>query len=112
MKPAISHQLDVPAQTLRVTAAGDWVGAGVDAARGEFFRLLELPEVRELAWHTVQLDLTAMRHIDSLGLNLLVSLLREVQHRNGKLQVLIGNPELHRTFTHLQFDKQMELKLV
>jgi anti-anti-sigma factor len=111
MKRPLSHQFDAATQTLQVPVPGDLIGARVEVLRRAFFNLLEAQAVHELAWRTVQLDLTAMQRIDSPGLDLLVAILREVQQRDGHLQMIVGNQDIHRTLTHMELDKQMDLRL-
>ncbi len=47
--------------------------------------------------------------IDSVGLNLLVALVRDMKAQNRKLQAVIASPNIHRTFQFTRLDQQIQV---
>jgi len=47
--------------------------------------------------------------VDSVGLNLIVTLLKRVQQRGGRMQIAYSSPNIFRTFTFTRLDKHVEL---
>jgi anti-anti-sigma factor len=93
--------------TLRVT--GDLLSTKTDAIRAEADKLLGGPADAPRAWAVFKLDLTGAKMIDSAGLNLVVSMLKRVRLKGGKMQVAYANPNLLRTFVFTRLDEQVEL---
>jgi anti-anti-sigma factor len=112
MKPNITHQIDVSTQTLCVTVAGDILRTNADEVRSGFWGLLNSPDVQKIAWQLLKLDLIAVRKIDSIGLNVIIAIIREIQCRNSKLPVIVSGSGIYRTFVFMGLDRQMDLKKV
>ena len=55
------------------------------------------------------LDLRSARMVDSVGLNLLVWLIRSVRARGGKVTVTVGNANVLRIFRFTRLDKELEV---
>lgn len=105
----MNHLLDVREKTLRIEVPGDVLSTNADTLREEIFGLLDSTTVKQAAWDTLKLDLTAAQMVDSVGLNLIVAIIRAVKTRNGKVVTTIKSPNIHRTFLFTRLDKQMEL---
>jgi len=93
--------------TVRVT--GDLVSTTTAAVRAEIDVLLAASSRLLEPGATLRLDLTAATMIDSVGLNLVVSLLKAVQTRGAKLQIAYSDQNVLRTLTFTRLDKQLEL---
>ncbi len=104
---AVSHQLNTDTGILCVTIPGDILSTNADALRGELFDLLEAPAIKAGPWHTLKLDLTAAQMVDSVGLNLIVSLVRAVKARQGAVAADISSANILRTFRFTRLDKQI-----
>lgn len=102
---SIQHQLD--ASALSVIIPGDILSTNADTLREELFGLLETPEIKAAAWRTLKLDLTTAQMVDSVGLNLIVSLLRAVKARQGNVEAAIRSANIHRTFVFTRLDRQI-----
>ncbi len=105
----ISHQLDTVAGVVTVTIPGDILSTNADALRAELFDLLEAPQIKGSPWHTLKLDLTGAQMVDSVGLNLIVSLVRAVKARQGTVAAAISSANILRTFKFTRLDKQITL---
>lgn len=108
----ITHQLDTAAGILSITVPGDILSTNADALRDELFDVLESPAIKAAVWPTLKLDLTGAQMVDSVGLNLIVSLVRAVKARNGKVEAVIRSPNIHRTFKFTHLDKQIAVTKV
>jgi anti-anti-sigma factor len=110
MNSLFTHHLDPDERTLQVTTAGDIVGAKAAALLPALFELLEALPRR--SWERLRLDLTGAEKMDATGLNAIVALVREVQARQGRLQILVSNQDIHRALVFSQIDRQVDLRLV
>ena len=92
--------------TLRVTFDGDLLSSNVDALRAEILAALTL---HAASARTLAADLAASRLVDSKGLNLLIALYRESQHR--KLAFRVENPsaDVRRLFSLLKLNERFGL---
>jgi len=109
MNESMKHLLDIREKTLSVTVPGDVLSTNADALREDLFGLLDSPPVKHGDWDTLKLDLTAAQMVDSVGLNLIVAIVRNVKNRNGRIVTTLKSPNIHRTFLFTRLDKQMEL---
>ena len=91
-----------------VTVPGDLVSTTTDALRLQLAALLE-PTGSPPPWRTLQLDLTRANMVDSMGLNLIVTILRAVQNHGGKMQVALTSLNVLRTFQFTRLNQHIEL---
>ena len=108
----LTHQLDLAAGVLNVIIPGDILSTNADVLRDELFALLESEAVRTGAWKTLHLDLTGAQMVDSVGLNLIVSVVRTVKARQGKVAAKIRSANIRRTFQFTRLDKQIAVTKV
>ena len=107
----MKHNCDPASQTLTLTFPGDVISTNSDATRQEITALLESPLVKSFSWQTLQLDLRAARMIDSVGLNLIVSLLKIAKGRNAKVVSQISSTNVQRSFIFTRLNTQMDIDL-
>jgi anti-anti-sigma factor len=109
-----THKLDEASRTLKIEVAGDLLSTNYDLVNGEIQALLARDDIRDNPWTVLFLDLSAARLIDSMGLNILVSLVKKVQAppRNGRVKTRITSPTIHRTLLFTRLEKYMEVELV
>lgn len=101
--------LDPQSGILTVTLNGDLVSTAADQVRGQMNDLLDAPANPDTAWTLFRLDLVSAKMVDSVGLNFIVSILKGVQQRGAKMQIIYANPNVHRTFLFTRLDKHIEL---
>ena len=109
MNSTMNHQLDPREKLLTLTIPGDILSTNADGLREEIFGVLESPAIKNAEWNTLKLDLKAAQMVDSVGLNLIVALIRAVQQRQVKIQTVISSSNIQRTFLFTRLDKQMEI---
>jgi len=89
--------------------AGDLVSTTAGALRGEISASLEAAGSAPTGWNLLRLDLSAAKMIDSVGLNLVVTLLKQVQEHGARMQVIYSSPNVLRTFAFTRLDKHVEI---
>jgi anti-anti-sigma factor len=105
----MQHHFDSSSKSLTVTVPGDVLSTNAEELRREVFALLESPQGSQAQCATLKLDLTRARMIDSVGLNLLVTFIRSMKDRSGKVQALISSDNIERTFVFTRLDQMLEL---
>lgn len=88
---------------------GDLTSTNAGAVRAAIGETLAGLDSAGASWHAVQLDLAAAKMVDSVGLNLVVGLLKQVQQRGARLQVTGANSNIVRAFTFTRLDRQVDL---
>jgi len=92
--------LDVP---------GDIVSTGVRELSDQLRSLCALEDVQQAEWHTLELDLTGARMIDSMGLNFLVQILKWVDERKATTRILIRDRNLDRLLRFTRLNEHAEI---
>lgn len=107
MKPTIL--LDSQKHTLAITIPGDLTSTSVREYGAEIDLALTGPPGAAAPWKIVTLNLAAAKMVDSMGLNLIVKILKAAQSAGGRLQIVFGNPNVHRTLLFTRLDRHAEL---
>ncbi len=94
---------------LTVQLPGDLISTNAAAVRENLADIINASTDKLPAWSTLRLELSGAKMVDSVGLNLVVTLLRAVQKLNGKMQVIYTNPNVLRTFQFTRLDQHMEM---
>ena len=108
----MKHNLDAPNKTLTLTFAGDVLSTNAELLQKEAFGTLDSGPVKGADWQTLKLDLSAAKMIDSVGLNLIVSILRAAKARSAKVIGLISSTSVQRALVFTRLNTQMELVVV
>jgi anti-anti-sigma factor len=108
----MNHKLNTAEQTLELTIPGDVLSTNADPLRAEILALLETGPVKAGGWTTLQLDLTAAKMIDSVGLNLIVGLYKEAKKRGAKTSTLLRSENIQRTFIFTRLDAHVQVVMV
>jgi anti-anti-sigma factor len=110
----ISHQLDQEDKTLRIDIGGDLLSTNFSQVSRELQAILDGEAGKSPGWSTLFLDLTAAKLVDSMGLNILVGLVKRVgaPPRNGRVKTRISSPTIHRTLLFTRLEKYMEVEMV
>lgn len=106
----VRQHLDEQNKTLQLTFEVDILGSNAKAISAHINNILE--DRKESKLDILILDLLVANRIDSMGLNLLVSLIRRAKLYNWRVKSRVSSETIYRTckFTHL--DRQMEIELV
>jgi anti-anti-sigma factor len=106
---SVVHSHDVRNRTLVLGIPGDLLSTNVEAVRARAFSLLEDPALSHTALETVEIDLRHARMVDSMGLNLLVSIIRMAKKLGSSVRVLVASNSVMRTcqFTRLHLHAEI-----
>lgn len=105
----MNYTLNDSQGVLHVSLPGDVLSTNVDSLSKSFTEMLNSSAVSGGRWTRLVLDISKAKMVDSMGLNLIVSLVRQVKTRGAKLEVRINNPNIHRTFLFTRMDQQVDL---
>lgn len=94
---------------LTYRVGSDLVSTNAAAVHQEIRGLLRPSENESTKWNIFRLDLAGAKMVDSMGLNVVVSVLKEIQKRGARMQITYANPNVLRTFTFTRLDKHVEL---
>ena len=100
-------ELNEESMTFRVN--GDLISTTAEGLRNEVNELLKVNNDAPRKWNLFILDLTSAKMVDSVGLNLVVSMLKRVRMRGARMQVTYSSPNIMRTFTFTRLDKQIQM---
>ncbi|MEY4916336.1 MAG: hypothetical protein RL616_249 [Verrucomicrobiota bacterium] len=101
--------LDEKNKLLTVWLSGDLTSTNADALRAKLTEVLEPTMGKPPGWQQLRLDLPAAKMVDSVGLNLVVTILRAVQKVGGKMSVRYRNPNVLRTFEFTRLVQHIEM---
>ncbi len=107
MKPDIS--LDLAQKQLRIAIPGDLISTSVRALHQEIDAALMVPAGAAAPWQTITLNLASAKMVDSMGLNLIVKILKTAQNAGARLQIIYQNPNVHRTLVFTRLDRYADL---
>ncbi len=93
--------------TLKVQ--GDLLSTNAKEIRASVEDLLAAPE-RVTGLKSLVLDLTGASMIDSVGLNLIVAILRATKQAGGAMSIRHNNPNVHRILLFTRLDQQLEIR--
>jgi len=92
-----------------IHAPGDLTSTTVEPVRLAADKLLMPDSVLAQGWTILRLELTTAKMIDSVGLNLLVSILKRVQKRGASMQIVCPDPNVKRTLAFTRLDHHIKL---
>jgi anti-anti-sigma factor len=107
----ISHQLDLGSKALVITINDNILSTNEASLRQAIFGLFESPPIKSADWNRLVLDLTAVGMIDSVGLNLIVSISQTIKARGGKVTAKVVEGQVHRAFVFTRIDRQVEMTM-
>lgn len=105
MQAHIDQENDI--LTLRV--AGDLLSTNAESYRSEVARRMEAGGSAGPDWKTFVVDLKAAHMVDSVGLNLIVTWIKWVRDRGGRMRVVCAGGNVLRTFKFTRLDRHVEL---
>ena len=95
------------ANTVQVSIAGDLTSTTFEQSKLAIFQAMDEADARHASWSTLRIDLGSARMVDSVGLNLLVHVIKHVEQRECKLEVIIGHPSVARAIAFTRLDTKL-----
>jgi anti-anti-sigma regulatory factor len=94
---------------LQLTVAGDLKSTTTAALHRDVFAILAHDYARSLSISIVELDISAATLVDSLGLNLVIAVLKWSQQRGAALRIIVNKRGVYSTMLAVGLDRQAEL---
>jgi anti-anti-sigma factor len=107
----MKHELNQSGQ-LSLVFEEDILSTNVDRLKDQIDKILELPPVKLGGVQKVLFDMKLVKMVDSMGLNLLVNLVKSEKNKGHAIAALVSSLHLHRTLLFTRMDKQMEITLI
>ncbi len=101
--------LNLERDLLTLSIPGDLISTNAEAVRAEISAVLNAPENASPKWTTLRLDLAAAKMVDSVGLNLIVTIFKRLQQRQANMQIAYRSQNVLRTFAFTRLDQHVEL---
>ena len=107
----VVSEFDKPSATLRLQVGGDVTSTTTGALHRDVQIILADEQTRALSIHRVELDLNAARMVDSLGLNLIITILKWAKNRDARLGIQVSKRGVYSTLLAVGLERQADLLL-
>ncbi len=94
---------------LQLTLKGDLKSTTTAALHRDVFSVLAHESARTLQISVVELDILGASMVDSLGLNLIIAVLKWSQQRGAKMRILVGTRGVYSTMLAVGLERQAEV---
>ena len=98
----VTGELDEEQRTLSIRVRGDILSTNAEACLSSASDILRKERAKE--WEKVSLDLNSARMVDSVGLNAIIGLVKNLQAQNKPVTVYISSAAVHRVFLFSRLD--------
>ncbi len=109
---SVVHTLDARNHVLSLGIPGDLLSTNAEAVRETAFSLLDDPAMAGAGIQTVEIDLRRAGMVDSMGLNLLVSIIRGAKKLGSPVRLLVSSNSVMRTFQFTRLHLHAEIRRV
>lgn len=106
---AKNNEVEPQANVFTVSLDGNILSTNAQEIRTRLTKALSDPKASAGALEVLELDVTHAQMIDSVGLNLIVWLLKAVRERRARLRLLVGSVHVERTLQFTRLDQQAEV---
>lgn len=100
----MTAKLNSATRSLETIVPGDILSTNADALRKEILEAIDASGLGA-SWDTLVMDLRAARMVDSVGLNLLVAIIKTLGGRGRKLRLLVSSPHVKRALRFTRLDQ-------
>ncbi|MES2310128.1 MAG: STAS domain-containing protein [Verrucomicrobiota bacterium] len=107
----MKHELNQNGQ-LTLIFEEDILSTNVDRLKDQIDKIMELPPIKSGGIQKILFDMKSVKMVDSMGLNLLVNLVKSEKNKNHSIAALVTSLHLHRTLLFTRMDKQMDITLI
>ncbi len=103
----ITGALDKSKLTLTITIKGDILSTNAEELSGKINKIFT--KHKTASWEKLKLDLNSARIIDSMGLNMILNIVKQVQKAGNSMKIHISSPAIHRVFLFSRLDKAVDI---
>jgi anti-anti-sigma factor len=96
-----------PTDSVHVIIPGDLTSTSFDQAKLSVFQAMADADARRDPWRTLRIDLGNARMVDSVGLNLLVHVIKHVEQHGHHLEIVISHPSVARAIAFTRLDTKL-----
>lgn len=107
--PAKENEIEPQGSTFIASIQGNILSTNAKEVRSQLTAALSDPRSAAGTLEVFELDATSAQFIDSVGLNLVVWLLKAVRQRGGRLRLAVSNAHVERTLQFTRLDQQLEI---
>ena len=101
-----------PSNTLTCASAGDLISSTTRAYKDKLEQVIREASATDTpGWSLLEMDLRAARFIDSVGINLIILMIRRMKERGCSVRILIGSANLQRVLLFMRVDQHAEIVL-
>jgi len=97
---------------IQYTCPGDLTSSTSKATREALEKVIQDTPNSRTPNTRLELDLTQARFVDSVGINLLVLMIRRMKETGGNVRIRISNANIKRVLTFMRVDQHAEIILV
>lgn len=108
-KSTASASFDKSSNSLKMKLLGDLKSTTIADLYRDSYDILTDKALSGSGFETLELDITDASMVDSQGLNLIVSLLRQVKTREGKLKLITNRRTVYMTLLSVGLERQAEV---
>lgn len=105
----LEHKFDRSSKTLAIVLPGDVKSTNAQETLEAVEKVRKESLDKGEDWQWLSLDLRKAAMVDSMGLNVFVTLIKREQNRGSKIKVLIKSLAIQRVFMATRMDKSMEM---
>jgi anti-anti-sigma factor len=107
----LTNQQPIEAGTrvVKVSLPDNILSTNAHEVRARLATALSEPRAAEGSIDVFELDITGAQMVDSVGLNLLVWLLKAVRERRARLRLIVASFHVERTLQFTRLDQQVEV---
>lgn len=105
----MEHRMERESRTLRLVFPGDILSTNAVTLKEQMLAVLTNASLRQEAWDLVEMDLSAAKMVDSVGLNLLVTLMKVVQQKNKRIRIRTATSHVRRALKFTRLDQMAEV---
>ena len=106
---AKQNQAEHQTGTFTTSLHGSILSTNAQEVRTQLSAALNDPRTAAGALEVFELDVSRAQMIDSVGLNLIVWLLKAVRERRARLRLIVANVHVERTLQFTRLDQQAEV---
>ena len=103
----VTASLNAQRRTLRVKIKGDVLSTNAEAHAGAITEIFEHHKGTDIS--KFNLDLRTAQMVDSVGLNMILGLVRFANERRFTTKIAIASPAVHRVFQFSRLNKAVEV---
>lgn len=96
-------------KSLSISLPGDVLSTNSESFRKQIFGAIETTQATSFSIEHVEIDLARASMVDSVGLNLLVSIMKTVKAHKAAMRFIVGNASVERTFQFTRLNLQAEV---